>query len=206
MKITEFNSYRDIDRKYVKIRNVDEVAIKSLKIENLTEPFVGIIYLDQECGISLRILGDKNQILDEMLMIARYDAITNFDFEIFDGQSTLEEYLYEINDSYYTEEISELINESALDSFRHESFFNDVEAILFVNDGVNDGLEKIWVRLEMKTNHENIYVGKLLDTSYYDEEYSEGELVALVHYKRNEDEDEFLIINGLVRIEEDVIN
>ncbi|MCD7950529.1 MAG: hypothetical protein LUG12_09760 [Erysipelotrichaceae bacterium] len=109
MKITEFKSYRDIDRKYVKIRNVDKRTIKNLKLKKLIEPFVGIIYLDQECGISLRILGDENQILDDVMLIVRCDAAINFDFEIYDGQSRLEKYLCQINDGYYNEQINELI-------------------------------------------------------------------------------------------------
>lgn len=197
MEFKEFKNFRDYDRKFVKVTNFSKENIKKLKIENLTEPIYGILYIDKECGVTLRILGDeKNNIKDEGIML-RSSAFENLNFETFEGNDFLKDVLKnQINEYYYDDNLNKLLEDTNLDKFRHDEFPNDVRAIL-PNE---DQPEQMWVRLVMKTNEENLYVAELLDDSYVNKSYSAGSTVAIILYK--EDDFEGLIINGFVKITE----
>ena len=194
MKFKDFKSFRDYDRKFVKVTNISNEIKKSLKIEKLHEPIYGILYIDVECGVSLRILGDaETEIKDEGILL-RCDAFEGISFEIFEGTDYLKDVLEnQINKFYYDNKLNELLSVKELDEFRHEAFPNDVLAIL-PNEKQP---EKMWVRLIMKTNEENLYIAKLLDDSFVDKKYTNGKEVALIYY--TEDDFKGLIINGFVK-------
>ena len=168
---------------------------KSLKIDKLKEPLIGIVYIDKTSGVTLRILGnEKTEIKDEVVLL-RVNTFDKANFEIFEGNDYLKDVLKnQINKTYYDKKLEELLADKSLDEFRHEEYPNDVMAIL-PND---DQPENMWVRLLMKTNEENLYIAELLDDSYVDKKYFAGIKVALMLYE--EDDFKGLIINGLVKM------
>ncbi len=196
MKFKDFKNFRDYDRKFVKVTNIDEKTKNALKIDKLEEPIYGILYIDRECGTSLRITGNELTKIEDTALIARADCFEKMNFELFDGNDFMEEVLEQINEGYYDEQLNELLKDKLLDEFRNEVFPNDVIAIL-PNEKQP---EKMWVRLFMKTQEENLYVAELLDDSFFDKKYTTGKKVALIYY--TEDNFKGLIINGLVKIQD----
>ncbi len=194
MKFKEFKNFREYDRKFVKVTNIDEKTKKGLKIDELDEPIYGILYIDKQCGTTLRITGNDKIDYKEYMLLARADSFHDMEFEIFDGTDYLKEILEQINETYYDDNLNELLYDKNLDEFRHEEFPNDVIAIL-PND---EQPEKMWVRLFMKTKQENLYVAELLDDSFVNKTYTTGKKVALVLYE--EKDFRGLIINGLVKM------
>ena len=194
MKFKEFKNFREYDRKFVKVTNIDEKTKKGLKIDELDEPIYGILYIDKQCGTTLRITGNDKIDYKEYMLLARADSFHDMEFEIFDGTDYLKEVLEQINETYYDDNLNELLYDKNLDEFRHEEFPNDVIAIL-PND---EQPEKMWVRLFMKTKQENLYVAELLDDSFVNKTYTTGKKVALVLYE--EKDFRGLIINGLVKM------
>ena len=195
MKISEFKSFRDFDRKFVKITNVNNKDKVRLKLDNLKEPWYGILYIDEECGISLRVLGNEDNFIKDKGILLRADVFDDIDFEIFDGTNELKNVLdNQINKYYYSDKYEELLSDKKLDKFRHEFFPNDVKTLLILDNQ----LEQMWVRLTMKTDQKDLYVGKLLNTSYYKKkEYYQGQDVAIKYYKNENNEE--LIIQGKVK-------
>ena len=194
MKFQDFKSFREYDRQFVKVTNIDKRYIKSLKIEKLQEPIYGILYLDKVCGVTLRVLGDaKTEIKDKMLLLRR-DCFEEIDFEVFEGTDFLNDILQNQISGYYDDKLNALLSAKELDEFRYEEFPLDVLAIL----PSEKQSEQMWVRLVMKTNQENVYIAELLDDSYFDKKYTNGKKVALVYYAK--DDFKGLIINGLVKI------
>lgn len=196
MKYKDFKNFRDYDRKFVKVTNLDPSVKKSLQIQKLDDPLYGILYIDRECGTSLRITGNETSNIDVTALIVRADSFKDADFEDFEGNHLMKVILSQINENYYDEQLNELLNDKLLDEFRNEDFPNDVLAIL-PNE---EQPEKMWVRLIMKTKEENLYVAELLDDSYFDKQYTTGKKVALVFYEENDFKG--LIINGLVKIQD----
>ena len=197
MKFKEFKNFRDYDRKLVKITNVDENLKKGLKIEDLSEPIYGILYIDRQCGVSLRITGNETTDYKDIMLIVRSNMFNEMNFEIFDGNDFMKEILKQINEGYYDDNFNELLYDKKLDKYRHEDFPNDVEAML----PSDEQPEKMWVRLFMKTKEENLYVADLLDDSFFNKSYTVGKKVAVVLYK--EADFEGLIINGLVKMSDE---
>ena len=196
MKYKDFKNFRDYDRKFVKVTNLYPSVKKSLQIQKLDDPLYGILYIDRECGTSLRITGNETSNIDVTALIVRADSFKDADFEDFEGNHLMKVILSQINENYYDEQLNELLNDKLLDEFRNEDFPNDVLAIL-PNE---EQPEKMWVRLIMKTKEENLYVAELLDDSYFDKQYTTGKKVALVFYEGNDFKG--LIINGLVKIQD----
>lgn len=195
MEFKEFRSFRDYDRKFVKVTNIDDSIKKSLKIDKLIEPIIGILYIDEMCGVTLRILGNEKVELNDIGIILRADSFGKANFNVYEGNDFLKDVLMnQINQIYYDKKRNDLLSDKKLDEFRHEEYPDDVLAIL-PNDGQP---EKMWVRLFMKTNENNIYVAELLDDSYIDKKYVKGKKVILVLYEKDNFRD--LIINGFVKI------
>ena len=194
MKFKEFKNVRDYDRKIVKVTNIDEKLKKDLKIEELSEPIYGILYIDRQCGSSLRITGNETKQYKDIMLIVRSGQFAEMNFEIFPGDDFTKKVLNEINEGYYDDNLNELLLDKKLDKYRHEDFPNDVMAIL-PNEKQP---EQMWVRLFMKTKEKDLYVAELLDNSFFNKSYTAGKKVAVVLYK--EGDFEGLIINGLVKM------
>lgn len=198
MKFSEFEDFRSCNLKLVEINHIPNDVKKRLKIEKLEEPLIGILYIDYECGISSRILGnDKTKIENEML-ITRAETFKNMRFKTI-SNSKYDKELDIMKGNYYKDErINELREVKELDQFRNKEFPDDVVAILPIE---NVGSEQMWCRLVLKTNEENLYVGRLLNASDYNKNYQVGNYVAIVDYKK--DDTHILVINGLVKFKED---
>lgn len=198
MKFKEFKDFRNCSLKLVEISNIPQKIKKGLKIENLEEPLIGILYIDYECGISLRILGNADQTIEDEMLIARAETFDNMIFKIISNSKYNKE-LEKIKENYYKDEkINELREIKELDKFRNQEFPDDVVAILPIE---NIGNEQMWCRLFLKTNKENLYVGRLLNSSDYNKNYQVGSYVGITDYKR--DGTHILLINGLVQFKEE---
>lgn len=194
MLFKDFKSFRDYDRKFVKVTNVDSKYKKKSYIENLNEPLYGILYIDRTCGTTLRIVGDTNTKIEDSIILLRASMFGNMQFEVFEGTDYLKETLDNINDVYYDDKRNEILEDTDLDEFRYENFPEDVIAIL----PDEKKLERMWTRLVSKTNQDNLYIAELLDDSYYDKDYKTGEKVAVILHQ--EGNFKGLIINGIVEI------
>ncbi len=194
MKFREFKNFREYDRTFVKVTNMSNNVKRGLKVGNLEDPLYGILYIDKQCGATLRVLGNKNKFIPDKILIIRYTGFDDMDFEIFEGTNGLKNILVnQINKIYYDEDINKLLDDSRLDEFRYDPIPNDVRVLLLSDDKV----EWLWVRLMMKIDKDDFYVGELLNTSQINKNYVEKTKVALVYHEH--DNQKLLIIDGLVK-------
>ncbi len=192
MKFADFKNFRDYDRKIVKVTKLDK---KYLKDYNLVEPITGILYIDKECGVTLKVLGDDRKTLKNIAYIIRIDKIKDAEFKIIKGKKEELEELEKIIANYYDEKFNMLLKDSLLDKFRDKVFINDVKCIL----ATKKGLEQVWARLIAKTNQKDIYIGELLNEPYDKESgYHIKDKVMLVYYQNDGIKE--LVINNKVNI------
>jgi len=195
-KITEFN-FREIDRKFVLVKSLSR-KFDNYGIKNLSNPFLGILYFDVDCGMTLRILGNPN---DEMMQseytnnfatILRADCFEELEFELYNEKindygilKQLEGY-YDYPDLIKTREIKEL------DEFRHSIFPDDVQVLI----PFEKQPELLWARLINVTETNKLYIVALLNDSYIDENLKAGTFIAC---KPVEIKDrKYLIIEGIL--------
>jgi len=97
-----------------------------------------------------------------------------------------------IDNSYHASpEVEELRSEKYqhLDQFRHESYPDDVQALLYSE---KNGIEAVWVRLMFVNEKE--YVGKLLNEPFQDYGVHEGTIICII--MANSNGKQFLVFNG----------
>lgn len=193
MRFNEFKNIEDYDRKIFKITNLSDSIKKGLKIDKLDEPFYGVLYVDYECGITCRIYRNNTIYIKDELLLIRKNNFEDLNFDKFENLNENDkEVLNQINNSYYDEVLSELLEDKRLNKFRHEDFLYDVQVLL----PTEKGLEQMWCRLVNKTSNENLYVGKLLNNSYVNKNFHEG-ITVVFEYILDEDRNDGLIINGI---------
>lgn len=193
MRFNEFKNIEDYDRKIFKITNLSDSIKKGLKIDKLDEPFYGVLYVDYECGITCRIYRNNTIYIKDELLLIRKNNFEDLNFDKFENLNENDkEVLNQINNSYYDEVLSELLEDKRLNKFRHEDFLYDVQVLL----PTEKGLEQMWCRLVNKTSNENLYIGKLLNNSYVNKNFHEG-ITVVFEYILDEDRNDGLIINGI---------
>lgn len=197
MILSEVNSFRDLDRKIIKISKLDEVLKNNLNINHLKEPLYGITYIDEQSGLTLRILGDDNTQLDDQIILVRADMFEGIEYEYIDGSKEMIDILKnQIEENYYDERFISLLSDEKLDDFRHSHFINDVRVLLISEKGT----EEMWARLFVKSDEENLYFGELLNNSFEDSKYSAGTSVGIVYVEK--EDKKALLIDGVVKFEE----
>lgn len=212
MKVCEF-SFRELDRKWIGIESKKfcKKLAKKIKMRKLLRPIFGYFYIDKENGLSLRVLGNiekdgRNKLyLDNTLIfdeekVVDYEFVSKFEIEILDeevvkcieGSTVIENkidvHYKNINNFLDTRDMEEL------DSFRNDTFVDDVQ-VLLKNKG-DDPDELLWARIEgIMDVKPDVLICRLLSSSYYNEEYSEDVMVGIKYFA----EDESLKIVGLLK-------
>ena len=212
MKVCEF-SFRELDRKWVGIENKKfcKKIAKKIKMRKLICPIFGYFYIDKECGLLLRVLGNiekdgrnklylNNELIFDEEKVVDYEFVSKFEVELLDDEvvkciegstvieNKLDVHYKNINNFLDTRNMEEL------DSFRNDVFVDDVQ-VLLRNKG-EDPDELLWARIEgIMDVKPDVLICKLLSSSYYNEEYSEDVMVGIKYFA----EDESLKIVGLLK-------
>lgn len=212
MKVCEF-SFRELDRKWVGIENKKfcKKIAKKIKMRKLVCPIFGYFYIDKECGLLLRVLGNiekdgrnklylDNELIFDEEKVVDYEFVSKFEIELLDDEvvkciegstvieNKLDVHYKDINNFLDTRNMEEL------DPFRNDVFVDDVQ-VLLKNKGDNPD-ELLWARIEgIMDVKPDVLICKLLSSSYYNEEYSEDVMVGIKYFA----DDESLKIVGLLK-------
>lgn len=159
MKIIDFN-FRDIDKMIIQLDDTNILKVIDLKLD---VPFYGVIYIDHEKGISLRILGDdNNNLIVGIPYILRYDDIKNV--EVVEVENfKYKELVDKMLDPYYSDShIIDIRNIAELDKYRLKS---NPDTIL-VNFNKENDTEQIWCRI-MGSTSDGLVCGLLTDSNLF---------------------------------------
>lgn len=160
MKVIDFN-FRDIDKMIIQLDDVKLLDKVDLKLD---VPYYGVIYIDHEKGISLRILGDENNnLIVGVPYILRYDDIKNIEVvEVEDYKN--KELVLKMLDPYYSDShIIDIRKIVELDKFRLRS---NPDTVL-VNFNKDNDTEQIWCRV-MGSTSDGLVCGLLTDSNLFD--------------------------------------
>ena len=146
------------------IIQLDDVKLLNVVDLKLDVPFYGVIYIDHEKGISLRILGDEeNNLIVGIPYILRYDDIKNIDVvevEDYKDKKLVDKML----EPYYSDShILDIRNITELDKYRLRS---NPDTVL-VNFNKDTNTEQIWCRI-MGSTSDGLVCGLLTDSSLFD--------------------------------------
>ena len=211
--------FRDFDRRWVGIENkkICKKIAKKLKRKHLISPIFGYIFIDKENGISLRIVGnferdykyrifiDEDYLEDDLVIDYDFMQKIKLDVEIIDENvienvegtniisNKIDSEYKNINNFLSTRDYK------YLDKFRDERYPDDIEAVLENKEQEVD--EYLYVTIEgIMDKRPDLLIAKLDDSSEYNENYKEGDYVAVKYY---EDEDIVKIYGQLKRREEE---
>ncbi|MBR2711377.1 MAG: hypothetical protein IKE89_02790 [Bacilli bacterium] len=160
MKVIDFN-FRDIDKMIIQLDDVKLLDKVDLKLD---VPYYGVIYIDHEKGISLRILGDENNnLIVGVPYILRYDDIKNIEVvEVEDYKN--KELVLKMLDPYYSDShIIDIRKIVELDKFRLRS---NPDTVL-VNFNKDNDTEQMWCRV-MGSTSDGLVCGLLTDSNLFD--------------------------------------
>ena len=186
MKLRDHH-FRDYEKKFVKVSNSGNVLAK-MGAADVREPFIGYMYVDNNRGVTLRLLGNTEneaheKYIKEKVSVVRYDLIEDFDIEIMEEEIPSFEIIRENTDEHYGEaHIEKVRDRIEIDNLRSRAYPDDVEIVIPYKEGY---VEKMWVRSYDYIVKENIYIFSLLKDSCYDESLKKGELIACKYFKKN---------------------
>ena len=213
MKLKKYK-FRDIDNVWVLFdRDKDIKKINKLTKNKFSyDPILGVIYIDHEMGISIRILGnvykDKNgysfseEFIDEEISIIRCNKKTNFNITILSdltvsGINNTSNIKDQISLFYQKKGIIESRKMCEIDEFRHKYFPDDIQ-LYNVNEKKEE--ELIWGRIEDCSLENKVVVCNLLSDSIFNDKYVSNSLV-IAKYEKNKKE-ENIVIKSTVRKKE----
>ncbi len=211
MKISEIN-FRDVDHKWIGIenkKNCKKIA-KMLKNKELIAPIFGYFYIDEDYGITLKVVGNievdghKKLYINALFLdedyIIDYDFMNKIklEFEILDDidiSSNIEGAHIIENKLQYKNinNILETRSNNVLDKFRDDKYPDDIEVELEHKE--DEIVEHLWVTIEgIMDTRPDLMICKLNNSSEYDDSFKEGEYVAVKYY---EDDDAVRIYGHL---------
>ena len=213
MKLKKYK-FRDIDNVWVLFDKDKDIK----KINKLTknkfsyDPILGVIYIDHEMGISIRILGNvykdktgysfSDEFIDEKISIIRCNKKINFDATILSdltvsGINNTSNIKDQIDLFYQKKAIVESRKMTEIDDVRHKYFPDDIQ-LYNVDEKGNE--ELVWGRIEDCSLENNVVVCNLLSDSIFNEKYVSNSLViAKVEKKKKETN---VVIKSTVRKKE----
>lgn len=213
MKLKKYK-FRDIDNVWVLFDQEKDIK----KINKLTknkfsyDPILGVIYIDHEMGISIRILGnvykDKNgysfsdEFTNEKISIIRCNKKNNFNITILNDLTVSGIYnttniKEQINLFYQKKAIVESRKMDELDEFRHKYFPDDIQ-LYNIDEKGNE--ELIWGRIEDCSLENKLVVCILLGDSIFNDKYVSGSLVIAKYEKKKKEAN--IVIKSTVRKKE----
>lgn len=188
MNLNEVN-FRELDRKWIIFdKNKDIKSIyKKLKIKKDINPVLAYVYISHDDGLQIKILGniikeDDNYEIEEDYVYKNYnipfskDLKYNFTFledKIIRKIKFTKEVINRINTLYQKNSILESRKIENIDSFRHDSYIDDVELLL----KKDKKKEYLWARIEDCSKNNLMFVCSLLDSSKLKKNYKENTLV-----------------------------
>ena len=182
MKKIKDYSFRELERKFVKIYNIESL-LKNMGINDIKDYSYAFAYIDVECGFTFRILGNESTGLkyidDKYILVRRGAGITELNAEIIDNKEyEYAEKVLETSSVYYEnkDDILSVRNLTEIDNLRFENFPDDLQIIIQLENGE---LEVMWARSISYIKENEVIIVRLLDSSYYDKNYKEGDVVAV---------------------------
>lgn len=196
MKLYDYD-FREYERKFVIVSKTGNL-LKELKkkpfitednesidLNDLKEPFYGYIFIDNEEGITLRILGnDKTQrkYAKDVELLIRYNAFRDADFEYIIPEEL--DYSYDIINEYdelfyENESLLNVRGKEELDDLRDEENPDILEVSIHYDNGDSEYLDALTV--ESFEEEETIIVAKLLEDSEELDNLKKGQHLGLVY-------------------------
>ncbi len=207
MKLNELN-FREMDRKWIIFDNPKDIKTiyKKFKIKKDINPVLAYIYISHDDGIQIKILGniikeDNNYEIEEDYVYKNYDfpyskelkfKITFLEEKIIKKIKFTKDVIDRINTLYQKNSILESRKIENIDSFRHDSYIDDVELVL----RKDKKKEYLWARIEDCSKNNLMFVCSLLDSSKLKKNYKENTLV-IAKLVENKDTIDFEI-DGIV--------
>ena len=212
MKISKYK-FRDIDKKWIlidKSKDIKKIKKKN-KIDLSLDPVLGIIYIDHDMGLTIRILGNiykenseylfLDKFINENIINIRIDKKNDFNITILNDKvveginNTLA--INKQIDVYYSKKaIIESRKMEWLDIFRHKYFPDDIE----LYNKKDDDDEIIWGRIIDCSINDKIVICELLDNSLIDEKYKEHTLV-MAKYEETKKDEAIVIKSNVKKVE-----
>ena len=212
MKISKYK-FRDIDKKWILIdrpKDIKKIKKKN-KIDLSLDPVLGIIYIDHDMGLTIRILGNiykenseylfLDKFINENIINIRIDKKNDFNITILNDKvveginNTLA--INKQIDVYYSKKaIIESRKMECLDIFRHKYFSDDIE----LYNKKDDDDEIIWGRIIDCSINDKIVICELLDNSLLDEKYKEHTLV-MAKYEETKKDEAIVIKSNVKKVE-----
>ena len=185
MKLRDHH-FREYEKKFVEVSNSGNVLSK-MGAGDVTEPFVGYMYIDINRGVTFRLLGNieneaHEKYIKEKISLVRYDLIEDFDIKIIEDISRLKAIEEHYKENFSEPHIEKVRERREIDNLRSRAFPDDVEIVIPYKEGY---VEKIWVRSFDYIIKENMYIFSLLKDSCYDEKLKKDSLVAAKYFKKN---------------------
>lgn len=191
--------FRELENKWVFFDDKKSLKklIKMTKLKNIEGPLIGYFYIDQDSGLTLKILGPvlkdykDNLYLDEFYLkeniILNYGDILNLKLKFLEeaitdninGLRQIEISLKTTDDKYKLQEARIMTD---IDEFRNEAYPDDVQVVLNINSKKDDEVEILWAKI-IGIEPNDVFICVLLTSSINSKEYLKDSLVGVKYDK-----------------------
>lgn len=198
-----FISFRDFDRKLITITSKNKI-FDNYGISKLENPFIGYFFIDEEEGVCVRIIGNKNnqelinELINEKNIIINCEQFENLEFSAFEDEIEIYDLEKQMDEYYENQELLELRNIKEIDSLRGIYYPDEILLTIEFEEGED---EYIWGKLDGYIAEVDKYIVYLLESSKYDFEIIGGEYAVCKYLKVDKKEE--LIIQGILERIED---
>ncbi len=171
--------FRDIDRKLVIVESMEE-KFNNFGIEELKNPFIGYVYIDNKTGFNIRVIGNDNnkelikKLCTKNCILIRNNMFKYYDIKLYDKELDIYNLDKKIEKGYYDNKFVKMREHKELDSLRNSLYPDDVEITVLLNGKT----EILWGRLLDYDEVNKYYIIELLNRSYFDEKAESGTIVA----------------------------
>ena len=199
-----YKSFRDFNRKLVEVKSNSE-EFDNFGIEELTNPFIGYLFIDKEDGVCVRIIGNKDnkelikRLVTEDNIAINSDYFDNIEFKLLEEEIETFDLEKQMDEYYKDKELLELRNITEIDNLRGIYYPDDVLLTLEFED---NEVEYLWGRLDGYIAEIDKYVVYLLQGSEFDYEINSNEY-AVCKYIKTDAKEELIIQGILEKAEED---
>ena len=185
MKLIEFNNIEDYDLKLVEITNLSSKVKTSFKRRfKISEPVLGILYIDYNHGLTIELIGDNNTIIDKTTIV-RGEVLEESEFNAIDDKKLYSKYKDRTEriklEFYDNNKILKLRKDSRLNKFRDRLCPDDVECILYTE---GKGMERVYVKVLLKARNASVYAGYLVEDAKLNKYYKKNTEVAFDYSER----------------------
>jgi hypothetical protein len=199
-----YKSFRDFNRKLVEIKSTNE-NFDNYGIEELTNPFIGYLFIDKEDGVCVRILGNKNnkklieKLIKEDNIAINCDYFNDLEFKLLEDEIETFDLEKQMDEYYKDKELLELREITEIDNLRGIYYPDDVLLTLEFED---NEVEYLWGRLDGYISEVDKCVVYLLQGSEFDYQINSSEY-AVCKYIKTDSKEELIIQGILEKVEED---